>query len=527
MAKQPRIEQLSIYLLKPTILGWQNSLRQNAVYTQIGLPANAPGGAVLLARSTPPHPPGWLKYFPVATQQAAVGLLAASAGAVLFVSVANQWFAACFGTGWHLLAKDSFVRNFGLRAALSVIKDGTLKSVDVSTYENFAKHRRVSTSKGTTIESFDLEGSLDLLRGVFGECGLPVGVHIGGKDACVIWTRVQFDRLAKLCSTLHRVYVSKRVSRRYPILDNVAEVRDPAEIQRLDALLNAALAADPNHDVSIAPPEVVDWQNVQAFTLDHANAPAPSLQFAFADIRAMFAQSPTAAAMRVVEMGTQTPAGLAGPHAWTLYDCLVTEIDDNTNPTVKCILMAGDWYVVAATFVGQVNQDLLGIAQHATALPNALAGENEGQYNQRFQLTNPGSLTLLDKKNISYGGGNSRIEVCDVLSSAACLYHIKDYSGSATLSHLFSQGTVSARLLLEQDFRQKLLNKYPAIPANVFRVNLITPSAIEVTFGIICEATRVLPGGLPFFSKVRLLESARELKRMGFTNVSIAKITRP
>lgn len=524
----PRLEQLTIYLLKSTFATGVDAIRGDATYEEVQLPAGSPADFRLLTRATPPHPPNWLRFFPQTAQNAIQGLLAASAGAVLLVPASGRWFAICFGTGWHLVKKDAFVRNFGLKTALSVIKHDTLKSVDVSTYENFAKHRRVSTSKGTTIDSFDIEGQLDLLRGVVGDCGRSaIGQQIGGKDACVVWTRVAFDRMHKLCGALLCLYQSPRVSKRYPIINKVTEVRDPAEITRLDQILDAKLAANPHFDVSVAPPEVVDWQSFKAFTLDHPNAPAPSVSFSFADVRTMFgANAPACASMRLVTLGTETPTGSPGQQGWSLYDSIVTEIDDPIDPSIKCILMAGEWYIVAASFVTTVNQGLTAISTHAATLPNANAGEHEGDYNARFVASDAANLALLDKKNISYGGGSSRIEVCDVLSSLSRLYHVKDYHGSATLSHLFAQGTVSARLLLEQDFRQELINKYPNLPGGVIQVGQITPGVIEIVYAIICEPTRQLPAGLPFFSKVRLLESVRELKRMGYTNVSVAKITR-
>jgi uncharacterized protein (TIGR04141 family) len=527
MSKRERIEQLSIYLLKPTIGQWQQALRAKASYTTVALPPNTLPGATLIVRSTPPHAPRWLRYLPPQTQAGASQILSASAGAVLFVPHGTRLFATCFGTGWHLLSPDSFVRNFGLKTALSIAKNGTLKSVDVSTYENMAKHRRVSTSRGATIDAFDVEGSLDLLRGVVGECGLPVGKHIGGKDSCVVWTRVKVDDLNKLCRTLLRVYESGRVARRYPLLDNISEVRDPVEIQRLDNELDAVLSSNPNHDISIAPPEVVDWQSTSAFVIEHPNAPNPALQYDFTQVRQLFPSSPTTTDLKAIGFKSQTPAGDDGMGSWKLYDCLVTEIDDPSDPTKKCILMAGDWYLVSASLVGQVNQDIRAIPVHATSLPNAAANENEGAYNKRLAASNPARYTCLDAKLISYGGGRSRIEVCDVLSSNSVLYHIKDYSGSATLSHLFAQGTVSSRLLLEQDFRTELLRKYPSLPRNVVQASAVTPANLEIVYGIICESSRSLPGGLPFFAKVRLIEARKELQRMGFTNVSIAKITRP
>jgi uncharacterized protein (TIGR04141 family) len=60
----------------------------------------------------------------------------------------------------------------------------------------------------------------------------------------------------------------------------------------------------------------------------------------------------------------------------------------------------------------------------------------------------------------------------------------------------------------------------------VIQQGTLDPSVHEIVYGIICETTRQIPAGLPFFSKVRLCESFRELRRMGFTDVSTARIVR-
>ena len=524
-----RQQQLSIYLLKDHIANAAGALRQGAQYDAAALPDDFPASLSLFVRPSVSNPPAWVRYLPVATQNQLQALYTASAGAVIFVEARGRLFAVCFGTGWHLLKKDVIIRSFGLRAALALVDPTTLQAVDISTYDNFAKYRRVSTSKGTTMESFDIEGQLDLLRGVVGVCSRSaLAVKIGGRDPCILWTRTEMDQLPKLCAVLLRAYASKRVEQRYPVIDNVSQVRDPAENARLDSVLDAVLAANPNHDVTVAPSEVVNWDDVQAFTVDHAGAPPPVVDIQFAAIKNLYGPGAlTVQDLRSLDVGTIKPDGAAGPQRWSAYDCCVTEIDDPNDPNVRCILMAGDWYVVAATFVQQVSQDLQAIPGHtARALPDAHAGEIEPTYNARVVAADAANLSLLDAKVVSYGGGRSRIEVCDFLSSASQLYHIKDYHGSATLSHLFSQATVSARLLLEQDFRDEVRAKFGAAVQQVIPSANFSPNTYEVVIGIICKQARNIPGDLPFFSKVRLMEAARELRRMGFTNVSTIKIRR-
>ena len=66
-------------------------------------------------------------------------------------------------------------------------------------------------------------------------------------------------------------------------------------------------------------------------------------------------------------------------------------------------------------------------------------------------------VAVMDRKNIRYGGGASRIEFCDLFINKRTLLHVKRYGGSSAMSHLFSQGVVSATLFLQdRDFRQKV-----------------------------------------------------------------------
>ncbi len=370
---------------------------------------------------------------------------------------------------------------------------------------------------------------MGLLRGVFGTSAHPsLAQQIGGKDPCIVWTRNPINLLPKLCSILLRAYESRRVEHRYPVINNINLVRDPSDISRLDVALDAVLATNPHHDVTLAPPEIVNWEEVQWFRIEGSRAPPPAIDLQFSAIRTRLAPNPpTVGGLRSLQICTVRPDGTPGMQGWSAYDCVLTEISDPNNSTIRCILMAGDWYEVANSLIQQVVQNLRLIPEHTTRrLPNAEANDTEGVYNGNLATSNPESLALLDAKAVSYGGGRSRIEVCDLLSIGKQLYHIKDYHGSATLSHLFAQGTVSARLLLERDFRSEIRTRFGAIVQQVIPEANITPSEYEVVFGIICEPTRNIPVDLPFFSKLRLLEAVRELRRLGFTNTSTARISR-
>lgn len=147
----------------------------------------------------------------------------------------------------------------------------------------------------------------------------------------------------------------------------------------------------------------------------------------------------------------------------------------------------------------------------------------EGDYNEAVVADNPDEYFLMDKKCIVYGGSQSKIEVCDVFTKAGLFVHVKHYSGSATLSHLFNQGYVSGNLLLEADFRAKVNEKLEEgwkLPEQ------IDPKEFEVVFGIISKTAENGRPKIPFFSMVTFRHVYTNLRKLGF-KVSLMHIEEP
>ncbi|MCV7043057.1 TIGR04141 family sporadically distributed protein, partial [Mycolicibacterium moriokaense] len=128
-------------------------------------------------------------------------------------------------------------------------------------------------------------------------------------------------------------------------------------------------------------------------------------------------------------------------------------------------------------------------------------GEIEADYNARLAETSPERLLKLDARIKRPGGASSGIEFCDVLSDQGDLIHVKRKSRSATLSHLFAQGAVSAstfindgvfrtqvRQLIEDevatDAREAWLRLVPGADEAVDR------SQYRVTYAVIANSTR-------------------------------------
>jgi uncharacterized protein (TIGR04141 family) len=110
-----------------------------------------------------------------------------------------------------------------------------------------------------------------------------------------------------------------------------------------------------------------------------------------------------------------------------------------------------------------------------------------------------------------------RIEVSDLLSKDGDFIHIKRKTRSATLSHLFSQGSVSSALFVDhRPYREFIQQQLPARMKALVDPRAPNPGRYRVVYAISANKSSKLPQALPFFSKVNLLHHLNIVERMGF-----------
>jgi uncharacterized protein (TIGR04141 family) len=206
-------------------------------------------------------------------------------------------------------------------------------------------------------------------------------------------------------------------------------------------------------------------------------------------------------------------------HTWPVYQCLYAEIDDADK---TYLLAGGKWYAIAAEFVAEVDASVRALIATTVDLPE-YDDVDEPAYNTRVAAENPG-YALMDRQNIRYGAAGSSIEFCDLFSNKMQLIHVKRGSSSKLLSHLFSQGAVSAELFaMEEGFRDLCRARLP--PSHRRFVPLARPAyeTCEVVFAIITGTSKPLAEALPFFSRINLRSRAQRLRALGY-RISLTKI---
>lgn len=126
---------------------------------------------------------------------------------------------------------------------------------------------------------------------------------------------------------------------------------------------------------------------------------------------------------------------------------------------------------------------------------------------------------LMDRKLLSVENGPKQIEACDIFTRDKKMIHVKNKGQSAQLSHLFSQGKVSAECFVSDiAFRKQVSDIVEEkFGTAVFDYTKKPQSdEFEIVYAIIDTKSSSIEAKLPFFSKVNLMITAQELGRMHF-----------
>lgn len=456
-------------------------------------------------------PPNWVKKVkPFVPQLPVVGNRNSSA--VALFEVKNRIFALTFGYGRSLLELDSWEEDFGLRVTLNLVPENGIRLLDRHSLDAFAQQTRTQGIRPGDFEQFGLDMEKDLLRAVVGNpANSKLGKRIAGADALNCTVEENLSEIPNLLKKYLAEYHSNAYLNKYPDLDRILLIRDKRRIEALDAkLLNKVRSGDFDR-LHMAVPELVDWATA-GFKYGAADySPYPDLQWAdFTKHLRQDLKKINLAGRRVycVDLATS-----AIRNSWQLRSCLYWE---TTFESSTCIIANGKWYQIDPDFVARVNRYVDGLLQVSTLPEYQMKDRDEAGYNRR--VAREQGLLHFDRRNVFHGGRRrDQIEPCDLLSMQKELFHVKRYSGSSVLSHLFAQGLVSSETLANDDsYREKFRTKLATFSKKLIPKRL-NAEDYNVVYAIIGAKTGgPLSSRLPFFSRVTLRNAAKRLKKRGF-----------
>lgn len=475
-------------------------------------------GTLYIKRSFP-NTPKWASFFESVMNTEEIGKNATVA-AVLLTQRQGQTFAVTFGPGRYLLKPDNFIERFGLKVALNSIGKEKIRTLDKTTFDSISRHSKEQASKETDVRDFGLDVEQDLLRAVM---GVPkdktIGTRIYGMDALTVSTNIKIGEIGDFLEKIYTKYTDDSYKKDFPWIDQIGEVKDKTVIDELDTLITSKIAADDTDKIWMAIPEIIEWDQVGGFCYKmYKKSPE------FQDIHLQdFIKSLSEVDKKNISKETFTKKHVHGIHSegyqmyeWQAYKCLYAELEKDKK---TYLLSGGKWYNVNSDFVASVNQSYADIPKYQVELPK-YNDDSESKYNERVSKEMAGQFALMDRKEIWYGGGQSQIEFCDLFSLDRDIVHVKRYGASSVLSHLFAQGRLSGELFqMDKEFRDKVSLELPAGFQLENAGERPKSGDYQVVFAIISD----VPGELniPFFSKLNLKNSARNLSGLGY---KVAKI---
>lgn len=477
--------------------------------------------------------PGWVTYLDAIVDGGVPGLQSSSASGLLLLQVDGHTFALTFGYGRSFLNQARIERRFGLKVALNLIDERQIRSLDTKKFDEMVVSTNTQTSRTTELPTFGVDILRDILRAVTGKAPESSGYKsLSGSDALVLGVDKPVTDLPAMLRDLHANYTATKYQAAFGWVDHLSEVKDPALVNALDDLLVTQLKASDTDATHMAMPENLDWADIEYFLI----VPTRKTTYDELDLDDYLAQSATDASNLTVALLKSRKVSvkfLRNPDAdsrWSVYQCLVSE------QRLKGLLYAlieGHWFAIADSLVNQVDTAIAAIPSASVTLPAGIPGESEGDYNARAAAAST-DLALLDKKLIAPAGSTTRIEFCDLLSTDGSLIHVKRKSRSSTLSHLFAQGHVSAEALVDGTLRDRvrvaIQNAAGSADATGW-LDLVPPSTsppdrdkVTVTYAVIANSKATGVEWLPFFSRLTLMQTVRDLNRLGFTKVALVRV---
>ena len=527
---QAKTWRLTVFLLKSSVREERAALRDPDSLRQVPLADGLPFEGSLWVRDSRTSPPRWLQFLEEGIREGLTNLAVANAAAVLFVRTGGRIFALPFGTGRHLLRDDSYELDFGLKVVLNSVDPERLRSLDIKRFEEMTIHTRRQTSRASNTTAFGIDVSRDVLRAVTGEPrDSSLARLIQGADAVILYAKIRFTDLGQKCRMLLEAYERNDYRDHFRWVDHLRQLRDPDQIAVLDQLVVEAIQRGNTDKLHLAPPEIIDPETIHYFRYSTQGSEDPNYYHDL-DIAEYLKTIRDPSSLSVEKLKRDRVEAYEDDHSsprkrWSVYNCLVVETQRGES---LYVLTGGKWFVVETNYVNDVTERLKLLLRHTPSLklPPALPNENEDRYNERVAATDPTHFALLHKKMLRPAHGTSPIEPCDLFTRDRQFIHVKPRNSSATLSHLFAQGYVSAETFFSSSyFRQQFRELLQSMGSSLVNVLKEPPQKndYEVVYAIIDKESSDWPESLPFFTRVNLVEVFRRFELLGI-RASLIKI---
>lgn len=521
MEKEKGLISLTIFLLKEEVTDYKLCLKNPKGIDIVKVKKSFGMDGIICTCESSKNMPKWKQYL----DEYAVRTIDISDNtsnkAVMIVKISNRLMAVVFGYGRSLIKEDVIELNFGLKVALNIIDPNKMRSINATTIEDVVVTTQRQSSYSASQDEFGLNIASDIMKGVTGSpYDSFYGNTISGKDSLIASVFMHLSETKEKLEAYLKAYYNNRYKTiGFEWIDNISEVRDSLLCDELDFHLADSITKKNYKNIYAAPPEVVDWERVIGFCFSGIRKKLEDIDNYNLEIDLesyLDRFSPNINVYQKLKKDriyAMTPEESFYPLC-SVYSSIVCQTIYNKKTYILC---AGSWYYINKNFYDYITKYVDSYIPLSTLnLPDCGRKMNEEDYNI-LAANSDMNFCLMDQKLISVEGGPKKVEACDIFTKDKQFVHVKNRSKSAQLSHLFSQGRVSAQCFISDE---KFRNQVSDIISLKFgkpvfnHIDKPTTDEYEVIFVIIHSKVDKVSKVLPFFSLVNLMLTIQELDRM-------------
>lgn len=476
--------------------------------------------------------PWWQDFWEISGQFAI-----SSADLLVIQVVKNNIFLITHGFARSFINPLAIEHDFGLKTALNILDSDNIKIADLFTPSEVAMRTRKQTGRKAKIQEYEINIFNSLLKNVSGKVKPEYQKffeNIGGADNIRFPHKGIADELSPILEKFIDLYNSEEYKKgRFNWIDNFRLVKNKDTIQTLDEILAKAIN-DRDPTVLTNFPEAFDDSKPIYYRYKGLIRKKVKSDYPYLDVVNQYYP-------QLEKTGKQVSGKILRTHqiqavdldskkivtAYKIYQCLFFETDYDQH---TYFIESGVWYRVDGSFMKAVNAEFdkllasawsCGMNYDLQALKagNYLKGnKHEAAFNKALTDHLQNNAILLDQKNVNVK--QDKFEICDVMYKLPTgdyyLIHNKINHGGSALSHLFSQGNISARSLTDIEIR-KLANKQ--IDDNAFKFS--EDSAFDrkkytVVYGIITRKNKNNQFSIPLFAKISLQTIAEAIRMLDY-----------
>ncbi|PGH39984.1 MAG: hypothetical protein CRN43_05760 [Candidatus Nephrothrix sp. EaCA] len=415
------------------------------------------------------------------------------------------------------------VEQFGIKTALSIIKDD-VKKIEKKNFKNGLKDVSEQLGKAGSVSDFGFDVEQDIMKAIVGEPKDQdvYGKNVVGKDSISLSVKKGVNEINQLLLALYEAYVSNQYRENFDWFDNFSSISDKILISELDNKIIEKINNEGNDVIYwLSIPEVISWELTKCFRYKLKPDSQEYQDIEFDEFKdSLKEEEKNNISIEILKNKKVFQIDIDDKEIkyWFVYKCLYAEIDFNNE---KYLLVSGKYYKVDKGYKQKIENEFC--VDTSFVLPNWNKPAHENVYNAEVANNDSNYQCLDGGANRSNLIGKGKIEFADLVKSDKYLIHVKKYGASSVLSHLFSQGFVSANLLLTDiSFRKKVNSKLKDSHKDVVTEALPNSEEYTIVYAIGTDKNELK---LPFFSLVNFRNIKKQLELYKY-KVLLIKINR-